>query len=159
MYSIREAKGLEFHSVLLLDFFVGLPARLQKGWRELLLGRDVSEVAESYPNLEGQIKLLYADVTRGIQQLFFFTETKSSASGDAFVRLLTTTSVLYDREDGDGHDEALAVNTFADKVERTVHTPDEWRSAGLDNALMTESATDGLSEAENWLEKAIYCFD
>jgi len=37
-------------------------------------------------------------------------------------------------------------------------TPDEWRSAGLDNAVMAESASEP-DAAERWLEKAIYCFE
>jgi hypothetical protein len=39
-----------------------------------------------------------------------------------------------------------------------VRTPDEWRSAGLDNAVMAEASED-LSASESWLEKAIYCFE
>jgi len=36
--------------------------------------------------------------------------------------------------------------------------PDEWRSAGLDNAIMAES-TDDLEESEKWLDRAVYCFE
>ena len=41
-------------------------------------------------------------------------------------------------------------------LDKMVRTPDEWRSAGLDNAIMAESAQD-LSETETWLERALLC--
>ena len=39
-----------------------------------------------------------------------------------------------------------------------VRSPDEWSSAGLDNAVMAESLSEDPKEALGWLEKAIYCF-
>ena len=39
LYGIWEAKGLEFKSVVVFDFFAGIPQSLQKAWRDLLLGR------------------------------------------------------------------------------------------------------------------------
>jgi hypothetical protein len=42
VYGIREAKGLEFQCVLLVDFFGGLPYLFQTRWRDLLLERDCS---------------------------------------------------------------------------------------------------------------------
>lgn len=52
----------------------------------------------------------------------------------------------------------MAVKSSVDNVKKMVRTPDEWRSAGLDNAVMAEASED-LSESESWLEKAIYCFE
>ena len=155
VYGIREAKGLEFQEVVLVDFFVGIPKSLQKHWRDLLLGRDITEVSRR-PEIEGHLKLLYTATTRCIQRLFF-AETSSSVAGDAFVRWLTTTTMKRSA-DTIKNKEALAVKNSVENVEKMVRTPDEWRSAGLDNAIMAESAQD-LSEAESWLDRALYCFD
>ena len=54
--------------------------------------------------------------------------------------------------------EALAVKSSVENVETMERTPDEWRSAGLDNAAMAESSEE-LYDSEGWLEKAIYCFE
>lgn len=85
------------------------------------------------PEIEGHLKLLYTAATRCIQHLFF-AETSSSVAGDAFVRWLTTTTTLRSVEAGKDK-EALAVKSNVDNVEKMTRTPDEWRSAGLDNAL------------------------
>jgi hypothetical protein len=154
VYGIREAKGLEFKEVIIVDFFIGLPEYIQKLWRDLLLGRDTAEISQR-PEIEGHLKLLYTAVTRCIQRLFF-AETASSVAGNAFIRWLTTTStrpVSVRRRK-----EALAIKSSIDSVEKMVRTPDEWRSAGLDNAAMADTCDD-LEKAEGWLEKAVYCFE
>jgi len=156
VYGIREAKGLEFQEVILVDFFVGIPLPLQKLWRDLLLGRDVANISRR-PEIEGHLKLLYTAATRCIQRLFF-AETSSSVAGDAFVRWLTTTSTVRSNDDSGKRREALAVKNNVETVEKMVRTPDEWRSAGLDNAVMAESVHE-LSEAETWLDRALYCFE
>lgn len=86
VYGIREAKGLEFQEVILVDFFRDVPESLQKSWRNLLLGSDVADIS-GRPEVEGHLKLLYTAITRCIQRLFF-AETASSLAGDAFVRWL-----------------------------------------------------------------------
>jgi hypothetical protein len=154
VYSIREAKGLEFREVILVDFFASIPEPLQKLWRDLLLGRDVKEVSR-HPEVEGHLKLLYTAITRCIQTLFV-AETSSSLAGNAFVRWLTTSTVQP--SEASRRREALAVKNSVDNVETMTRTPDEWRSAGLDNAIMAESCDD-LEEADGWLEKALFCFD
>ena len=151
VYGIREAKGLEFQEVILVDFFVGVPDSLQKPWRDLLLGRDLADISQR-PEVEGYLKLLYTAITRCIQRLFF-AETSSSIAGVAFIRWLTTTTTM-----SRSGKEALAVKSSVENVEKMVRTPDEWRSAGLDNAVMAESSED-LSVSVSWLEKAIYCFE
>jgi len=60
--------------------------------------------------------------------------------------------------DSDDRKEAPAVKNSADNVEKMVRTPDEWRSAGLDNAVVAESCND-FQEAEECLEKTVYCFE
>jgi hypothetical protein len=157
VYGIREAKGLEFQEVILVDFFADIPTSLQKLWRNLLLGRDVADIS-GRPEIEGHLKLLYTATTRCIQRLFF-AETSSSVAGDAFVRWLTTTSTMRFASDAEkSNQEALAVKNSVETVEKMVRTPDEWRSAGLDNAVMAESAHE-LSEMETWLDRALYCFE
>jgi hypothetical protein len=58
VYGIREAKGLEFQCVLLVDFG-GLPYSLQTRWRDLLLERDCSAFKEKCPEVEGQLKVVH----------------------------------------------------------------------------------------------------
>lgn len=49
VYGIREAKGLEFKTVIVLDFFSELPSSLQKPWRNLLLNREGADFELRYP--------------------------------------------------------------------------------------------------------------
>ncbi|CAB9504446.1 tetratricopeptide repeat and ankyrin repeat containing 1 [Seminavis robusta] len=147
VYGIREAKGLEFETVIVLDFFRLLPAADQKPFRDLLLGRNIHDVGSGNPELEGLLKLLYTGITRCIQRLVF-AETSRSPSGDAFVRWLTSA--------GTGEN-ALAVKQTVGNMEAMSRTPDEWMSLGLDNAIHAEETGD-IEEALDWLDKAIYCF-
>ena len=91
VYGIREAKGLEFKTVIILDFFREIPSSLQKPWRELVLDRASQEFERSHPLAGTMLKLLYTGVTRCIEKLFF-VETKSSTAGDATTRWLTKKS-------------------------------------------------------------------
>jgi hypothetical protein len=149
VYGIREAKGLEFQCVLIVDFFGGLPLPLQIRWRDLLLERDCSAFKEKCPEVEGQLKLLYTAVTRCIERLFF-AETSSCTAGAAFTRWVTTKRGPMKQ--------SVAVKQNVSDVEKMVRTPDEWRSMGLDNAIMAES-TDDPDETMKWLDKAVYCFE
>jgi len=148
VYGIRAAKGLEFKSVIILDFFSELPQEFQKPWRNLLLGRD-DDVLK--PELEGQLKLLYTAVTRCIEQLFF-AETTRTSSSDAFVRWSTTTSI---------RSTTLATRQNVDNVEKMVFTQDEWIASGLDNAEMAESyeETNIFDNSLALIEKALFCFE
>jgi superfamily I DNA/RNA helicase len=148
VYGIREAKGLEFHSVVLVDFFGSQPSVLQKPWRSVLLDRDVHSIKNAHPEIEGQLKLLYTAVTRCISRLFF-AETSSSISSQAFVRWL-----LEKRGDRG----SLATKQNVDDVEKMKFTPDEWRSLGIDNAVLAESTDDPESAVES-LDRALYCFE
>jgi len=58
VYGIREAKGLEFRSVIILDFFAELPSTEQKPWRNLLLHRTDLTFEQDHPLVESQLKLL-----------------------------------------------------------------------------------------------------
>jgi len=157
VYGIREAKGLEFPSVVILNFFSELPQALQKPWRDLLLGRiDGVDFTTRYPEVEGQLKLLYTALTRCVHRLFF-AETRSSIAGDAFVRWLTTCSTNTTSTDSGRRTSALGTRCSVSDVETMQQTPDELRSMGFDNAIMAEVGDD-LDAAEGWMEKAIYYF-
>ena len=157
-YGIQSAKGLEFKTVILLDSFLDLHPNLQKTWRKLFLVRWSETFHIHYPEIESQMKLLYTGVTRCIEQLFF-AKTKSSISGDAFVRRITTGSVKTNNLKR--HSEALVtLNNVGDDVEKMPMTRDEWISSSILNAEAAEdeSKTD-LSISESLLNKSIYCFE
>ncbi|KAL7552191.1 hypothetical protein ACHAWF_015406, partial [Thalassiosira exigua] len=63
VYGIKEAKGLEFKSVMLLNFFYELPSSLHKPWRNLLLGREGLDFELKHPLMGMQLKLLYTGIT------------------------------------------------------------------------------------------------
>mmetsp|Transcript_22885 Transcript_22885/g.26032 ORF Transcript_22885/g.26032 Transcript_22885/m.26032 type:complete len:228 (-) Transcript_22885:33-716(-) len=122
----------------------------QKAWRGLLLGR--RNDYQEYPEIESHLKLLYTGITRSIQRLIF-AETIPSSAGDAFKRWSTTQTVnAWNRT------QTLVVQQSIHDVEAMTRTKDEWKSAGLDNAIMAEQAGVEPMEADAWLEKALYCF-
>ncbi len=158
VYGIREAKGLEFKTVILLNFFGEIPTSMQKPWRDLLLNRAQPDFATQYPLVETHLKLAYTAVTRCIEQLFF-AETTSSDAGDAAVRWLTTTSTnRKDQADGGGGDALATINNVAD-LESMTMTNDEFRIVGIDNAELAESPEIGLGQAVDYLRRAAYCFE
>ena len=156
VYGIREAKGLEFKTVILLDFFCEIESSLQKPWRDLLLNRAKNdhEFATKYPLVETHLKLMYTGVTRCIEQLFF-AETISSDAGTAAVRWLTTKK--KDHADGDG--EALATKNDVTELESMSMTNDEFQIMGIENAEQAESSSIELIQAMEYLRNAVYCFD
>ena len=162
VYGIRAAKGLEFKSVIVLDFFSSLPNELQKPWREMLLGRAKSDFNMTFPEVEGQLKLLYTAVTRCIERLFF-AETKSTVSGDAFVRWMTTNSVKGSnpvvKRNKDGGQAIATLNNIKD-IENMTMTQDEWLASGISNAEAAEAEESSNHEhAQSLMDKAIYCFE
>jgi hypothetical protein len=155
VYGIREAKGLEFKSVMVLNFFHELPSSLQKPWRNLLLGREGLDFEFKYPLVGTQLKLLYTGITRCIERLFF-VETSVSIAGDAVVRWLTTTSL---KKAGDSTTEVLATRNNVTNVESMSMTADEFLGEGFNNAEMAESAELELEQAHNALDRSIWCFE
>ena len=159
---IRAAKGLEFPDVVLLDFFCHVSSESeQRAWKMLL--KDGSAVAPSqehygqcFPQLEGQLKLLYTGITRCCHRLVF-VERRLSPAGSEFTRLLegrkaaerVTQASLRASEDGsDG---------LANVV---LMTGDEWRVRGIDFALSVSAEDEGSGlEAEAMLRRAVQCFD
>jgi UvrD/REP helicase N-terminal domain len=153
LYGIREAKGLEFKSVLLFDFFAGIPQSLQKSWRALLLGRQGLDFASLFPEVEGQLKLLYTAITRSIDRLLF-VESKASIAGEAFSRWLTTNTTRAAFRS----DEPLAVRQRVSDVESLKMSVDEWLVSGLENAEAADDSPDP-DTAESFLAKALHCFE
>lgn len=159
VYGIREAKGLEFKNVLILDFFAELSPSLQKPWREMLYNRigkgDSDAFQQKFPLVETHLKLIYTGVTRCIDQLFF-AETTSSMAGDAAVRWLTTTSLMTDR---DNNSQALATISNVTDLEAMSMSNDEFCVVGIDNAELAESSVELSHQVVlNYLDRAIYCF-
>lgn len=146
VYGIREAKGLEFKTVILLDFFREIPSSLQKPWRELVLGRVIAqdEFEYKHPLVCTLLKLLYTGVTRCIEQLFF-VETESSTAGDATSRWLME------------KDSAFATRNSIENIEAMTMTSDEFVSEGINNAELAQSVE--LDQAQLLLERAIWCFE
>jgi hypothetical protein len=158
---IRDAKGLEFRDIILVDFFSDLPREAQKPWRELLRDRDTSDIKPGFPQLETHLKLLYTGVTRCSRRLFF-AETKPSIAGQAFFRWLTKSRLEVDPDDGPGAEPKemppFAVNQDASKTEQAM-TPDEIRSSGVDAATNAENEEDGAAKALSWIERALRNFE
>jgi hypothetical protein len=155
VYGIREAKGLEFKSVMVLNFFHEVPMLLQKPWRNLLLNREGQDFEFKYPLIGTQLKLLYTGITRCIERLFF-VETSASVAGDAVVRWLTTASL---KKAGDSTTEVLATRNNISNIESMSMTADEFLGEGFNNAEMAESAELDLEQAYNALDRSIWCFE
>ena len=151
VYGIREAKGLEFKTVIILDFFAEIEERLQKPWRNLLKGNRQGEDFEvQYPIVETHLKLVYTAVTRCIEQLFF-AETTSSFAGEAALKRYLTTP----REKG----EVLATVNKVDNLKSMEMTNDQFCVLGIDNAELASSSEIEYEEALAFLKRSEYCFD
>ena len=162
VYGIREAKGLEFKSVIILDFFSEISASLQKPWRNLLLNREEgSDFELRYPLVETHLKLIYTATTRCIEQLFF-AETTSSIAGDAAMRWLTTIKAKAASDtttSAHSNEEAIATHNNVSDLDSMIMTNDEFCIAGIDNAELAASPDIELEEAMRYLKRAIYCFE
>jgi len=157
VYGIREAKGLEFKSCIILNFFSDIPSSLQKPWRNLLKDREGSDFELKYPLVETHLKLIYTATTRCIEQLFF-AETCSSIAGDAATRWLTSTKPSND--DGTIHNtEAIATHNNVSDLDSMIMTNDEWCIAGIDNAELALSPDIDMEQSISYLNRAIYCLD
>ncbi|GFH43984.1 P-loop containing nucleoside triphosphate hydrolase protein [Chaetoceros tenuissimus] len=161
VYGIRHCKGLEFKSVIIMDFFSNISSDLQTPWKEMLLHRAdnlySNNFALQYPEIEAQLKLLYTAVTRCIERLFFVEETSSKA-GDAFIRWSTTTSVTpFDPHDK--IDKAIATLSECTNIESMGMNRDEWLAAGLSNAEAADAEEYDFENKCSFLKKAVYCFE
>jgi hypothetical protein len=135
----------------------------------------LSYSALQYPQLEGQLKLLYTGVTRCCNRLVF-TETKKSDAGASFFRWLTKGStdkkiaeelVPTTRKITTKTGNESEIKEEAEEVE--LMTNDEWRARGVDLAMMAEDASEAevvgvpsvnsSSASLQYLRKALQCFD
>ena len=156
VYGIRESKGLEFKSVIILDFFSELPSVLQKPWRDMVLNRTDSDFSMHHPLIENMLKLLYTAITRSIEQLHF-VETSKSVAGDAMVRWLTTTTIPGH---GNEHDRvALGTKRNISNLESITMTSDEWIASGIDHAEMAQAGEIEFKHALSLLDRSVYCFE
>lgn len=147
---IRESKGLEFKSCIILDYFADLPSNLQKPWRELLRQRaDANFFERDYPLVETQLKLLYVAVTRTIERLLF-VETSSSIAGDAAIRWLCCKT-----EDTP----ALVTRNNVMDIEGMSLSEHDFLSLAIDNIQTVESPEIRLDEAIALVNRSVYCFD
>lgn len=90
-------------------------------------------------------------MTRCISSLFF-AETRSSTSGDSFVRWSTSVP------NTGGSSGLCTVNNIQD-TKKMEMTRDEWVASGIHNAESAETASDDLSIAMGLFDKGIYCFE
>ena len=153
-FSIFVFKGLEFKSVIIVDFFAELPSSLQKPWRNLLKKREGSDFESRYPLVETHLKLVYTGITRCIEQLFF-AETKSSIAGDAAMQWLTTPSTNSE----EGKVDQFATRNNVEDIEGMVMTSDEFCIVGIDNADLASSSDLDPMQAASYLDRSIYCFE
>ncbi len=152
VFGIKEAKGLEFHHVAVVDFFCNLSSRDQAAWVRILGGdRDVAAAAAlDNPQVESQLKLLYTAVTRSSSSLIF-VETADSVAGAAFFQWLETMLLGESLADPDC---GLACEMSAGGVPMG---NGELLALGLDLAVAAESE-DTLAASLLLLDKAAKCF-
>jgi hypothetical protein len=115
---IREAKGLDFPEVVIVDFFRCLDERQQASWKDLLKASPSDGFCDEHPEIETHLKLLYTAVTRS-QRRLNFVETVSSKAGSAFFRRL--------------EEQGKLVKLPTNQSELTLTTgmlPDEWNDRG-----------------------------
>jgi len=144
---IREAKGLEFRDVVILDFF-GSSAIDDKAWKTLLLGdprKDMQKTTlyDGMPiSMELELKLLYTAITRSCDRLFFI-ETGSSKTYNSWSRCLK-------------RDELAQEIKPDDFIGQGVMTADDWLIEGIEIASQVSDSRG--AEAMGMLERAIVNF-
>jgi hypothetical protein len=159
---IREAKGLDFAEVVIVDFFRCFDERQQASWKHLLQASPSDGFSDEHPEVETHLKLLYTAVTRS-QRRLNFVETVSSKAASAFFRRL--------------EEEGKLVKLSSDselKLATGMMSPDEWIHRGLEFAwkaweCRSEDRGGGGTGGESqelvdiadelrWLDLAIECF-
>ena len=156
VFGIREAKGLEFPHVAIVNFFSTLPFHDQTVWRRLLRDNDgsvaASEAAAACPHAEQQLKLLYTAVTRSCKTLIF-AETSDSPAGSAFFQWLQNKGLaepLMQRAE-----ETDFAGDFAGDVQED--NEEGLRAQGLALAALAESE-DSREKQIRFLEQALKLF-
>jgi len=139
---IREAKGLDFPEVVIVDFFSSLDEKQQESWK-LLLGPKAVGFGDDHPEVETHLKLLYTAMTRAQQRLYFI-ETKQTKAASAFLKTLSSNERLTQGL------KTLKANELS---------PDEWAARGLDFAWKaSDDEASGLDQQIRDLDVAIDSF-
>ena len=124
---IREAKGLDFAEVLIVDFFGALDQVQQRSWKNFLSAatsttdcRNTGSISlyDSFPEVETHLKVLYTAMTRAQRRLNMI-ETSGSNSSSAFFRALEARDRLVPLASDASFDSAMM-------------SPDEWVARGLE---------------------------
>ena len=145
---LREAKGLEFPEVALVDFFSSFERADQIHWKQLLLATNKgasTSLRYDCPALETQLKLLYTAITRAERRLYLI-ETKRSIAGTAFFNFVQARELAQPQEMVQGG------------LGSELLTNDEWVSRGLDFAI-TAKEVGNIEEEAAWLRRASLCFE
>ena len=142
--SVSAAKGLEFKSLVILDFVGNSPEAATKAWPVALGVGGGGAISAWMPSMEVELKRLYCAITRARHKLVFVETDDSSRAVVAMRRWLTGTNNFARVTSDLGHSRAL--------------TPAEARNRG---ALLAASATcpDAGDEAHELLLAARRCFD
>ncbi len=151
--NIREAKGLEFPHVAVVDFFCSLSLQDQSVW-VLILGENRAaavSAALDNPQIELQLKLLYTAVTRSSRSLIF-VETAVSAAGTAFCQWLEITGL---GEPLAGPDSEIAREMSAGGM---FMSSGELLARGLELAVVAASE-ESLTTRQSLLSNAMKCFE
>ena len=89
-FGIKEAKGMEYDHVVILDFFSTAAPEQQEWWvshfnYRIKYPQLKCEISDKFPHMEMQLKLLYTAITRCKKRLLF-VETEKTKAYDAFER-------------------------------------------------------------------------
>jgi hypothetical protein len=150
---IREAKGLEFAHVAVVDFFCSLAFQDQAAWVRIL-GENraaAAAAARDNPQVESQLKLLYTAVTRSSRSLIF-VETAESVAGTAFCLWLETMGL---GEPLAGPDSEIALEMSGGGM---LMSSGEQLAQGLELAVVAASE-ESLVARESLLSNAAKCFE
>ena len=120
---IREAKGLDFAEVVIVDFFACLDERQQASWKQMMQASPCDGFCDEHPEVGTHLKLLYTAVTRS-QRRLNFVETACSKAASAFFRRLQEQGKLV----------KLASDSTELKLATGIMSPDEWIHRGLEFA-------------------------
>jgi putative component of toxin-antitoxin plasmid stabilization module len=149
VFGLREAKGLEFADVLVLNFFG--QSNWQKEWKTLL-NDAIADSVDGHSNandlpgeMELELKLLYTGITRACHHLFF-VETLGVQSSKAWFRCLHKLSLGLE----------VSGTTLAAST-KGVMTSEGWLAEGIDLASV---AVDRIGEeAVGFWTRAVETFE
>jgi len=143
---IREAKGMEYEDVAIVNFFQCIDRDLQTHFKSLINNPDPASCrSDKYPELAGHLKLLYTAITRCKTRLLFI-ETEQTIASRMWFRKLIDYSLA----------EKINLAALGESGLGKM-SPDEWRVRGIDWAIKG-AEDDDMDEASKWLQKAVGCF-